>query len=220
MPTYRPSGELHTLVLSVRTGRSKRLWQRATTADIPALARFHNEHAANYQFAPVLSDAWLRKLPHRGLNLDDFWLLKDGTHLRGCVALWDQRRFKQTVVRGYRFPLNLLRAPYNAWALATGRLPLPAPGERLEQVFLAFAAFDSRAESIAIDALREALAHLKQKRAQAAVIGLSPTHSLYSRIVSAFPSHLYRTCIETVSWQGNAAPSLDGRAPQPETALL
>lgn len=130
MPKYGFRGAMETLAFSIRQRKAGGLLQRATIGDIPALADFYNQHAREFQFAPVLRETWLSSLNGKhGLCLEDFWLLKEGDKILGCLAVWDQRRFKQTTIRGYRFPLNRLRGVYNLYAATRGRITLPAPGE-------------------------------------------------------------------------------------------
>lgn len=221
MPVYRPEGDMETLAVSVRHARSSGTLQQAVAADIPALVAFSNRQFAAYQFSPVLTESWLRGLSgDKGLTLSDFWLLKSGAEVCGCLAVWDQRAFKQTVARGYRFPLGLLRGTYNLWAGAAGRVQLPALGKQLEQAFLAFVAFDASAESMMLDVLREGLDKVREKNAKAGILGLSVDNPLLARLKRAIPASVYRTCIETVALPGQTLPQLDGRAPQPEVAIL
>ncbi len=221
MPVYRPVGELETLVLDAEQRRAKGLLQQATQQDVPVLVDFFNRQARAYQFAPLLNETQLLALTgETGLTLRDFWLLKDGRDIHGCLAVWDQRVFKQFVIRKYRFPLNALRGVYNAWARVTNRLRLPASGERLEHAFLAFVAFDEAAENVYMDTIREGLVKVHDKGAQAGVLGLSPRNTLARVLKAGLRTHIYRTCIETVAWPDDAPPQLDGRPPQPEVALL
>ncbi len=221
MPLYRPEGEVETLAIAVRQARSSGLLQPAVPADIPALVEFSNRQSSAYQFSPVLSEAWLQGLTgEKGLRLSDFWLLKNGREVRGCLAVWDQRAFKQTVARAYRFPLGLLRPAYNLWAGTAGRIQLPASGRRLEQAFLSFVAFDDSVENVMLDAVREGLAKVSDKNAVAGVVGFSTHNPLLARLKNAMPFNVYRTCIESVALPGQSMPELDGRATQPEVALL
>ena len=74
--------------------------QSATRDDVPELVEFYNQQAQPFQYAPVLTKDWLRQLDgSNGLRLSDFQLLRENGRLRACLALWDQRRFKQTVLR-------------------------------------------------------------------------------------------------------------------------
>jgi hypothetical protein len=152
--------------------------------------------------------------------LDDFWLLKDGDELSGCLAIWDQRKFKQTVVRSYRFPLNKLRGAYNLLACMRGKIRLPAPGEKLEQVFISFFALSGRAQNRATDVVSEALLRASEKNAAIATLGLSDRNPLSSMLQAALHPDSYRTRIETVTWPQADIAKLDARPPQPEVAVL
>jgi len=221
MPCYTPVGDVESMGFSTRQGKSGGLLQSAEPADIPALVEFFNAAAAAYQFAPVLSRQWLTKLSgSAGLRLSDFWLLKDGARLRGCVAIWDQRAFKQIVARGYRFPLNLLLGGYNLYARSTGRLSLPRPGEQLQQVFLSFLMLDAQAGDSVTEIIREALMIARRKGARVGTLGLSAKNPLGSRLRDSLNASIYQTHIETIHWPDRPAPVLDGRLPQPEIALL
>jgi hypothetical protein len=221
MPAYRTVGELETLAVSVQRARRSGLLRPARPEDLPGLVAFFNRESARYQFSPVLaSDRLLSPRATHSLSVGDFRLLMDGARIRGCLALWDQRGVKQTIARSYRSPLGLLRRPYNLWARATKRVVLPAPGERLEHVFVAFMAFDARAESVAVDAIREALAGVMEKGAKVGVLGVSTANPLAQRLRGALSPATYRTTIQTVAWPEDGLPALDGRAPQPEVAIL
>ena len=136
-----------------------------------------------------------------------------------CLALWDQRTYKQAVARGYTFPLQLLRPAYNLWADVSRRIRLPAVGQPLEQVYISFLAFETD-ESTTIDLLREALARVAARGANVATLGMSPTHPLYSRILREFAPVRYRLRVYAVSWPGEEKVASDGRPVQPEVAML
>lgn len=221
MPCYTPVGEVESMGFSTRQGKSGGLLQAASPADIPGLVEFFNTAAAAYQFAPVLSRQWLTELPRSGgLRLDDFWLLKDGSRLRGCIAIWDQRGFKQIVARGYRFPLNRLLGGYNLFAHLTGRLSLPKPGKQLQQVFLSFLMLDAQAADNVTHIIREALLIARRKGARVGTLGLATHNPVAGRLRDNLNASIYKSCIETVHWPDGPAPGLDGRPPQPEIALL
>lgn len=221
MPKYRLVGAMDTLAFPTRHGKDRGLLHQATRRDVPALISFFNQQASAFQFSPVLTEAWLLSLNgEQGLMLDDFWLLKDGDELSGCLAIWDQRKFKQTVVRGYRFPLKQFRSAYNLLAAIRGKLSLPAPGEKLEQVFISFFALSARAQNRAADVISEALLRASEKNAAIATLGLSDRNPLSSVLQTALHPDSYRTRIETVTWPQADIAKLDARPPQPEVAVL
>ena len=221
MPVYRPLGDMETLAFNTKQGKLQGLLQQAVLQDVPALVDFFNRQAARYQFSPVLTKEWLLSLSgKKGLSLGDFWLAKDGTNIRGCLAIWDQRAFKQTMSRGYRFPINVFRGAYNLFAGATGRVKLPAPGNALEQVYLSFVAFDNFAGAFPIQVVREGLAHAREKGAEVGILGVSAENPLAVILKRTLKSSVYRTCIETVTWPGDLKPILNGCPVQPEVAVL
>lgn len=221
LPRYQLAGEMETLVFPTRQEPPTGLLQSATQDDVPALSEFFNQQAKAFQFSPRLEEAWLRALDGaHGLHLADFWLLKDGDALHGCLAIWDQRGFKQTVVRAYRFPLNKLRVAYNLLAGIRGKIKLPAPNQKIEQVFLSFVALDESAQQRAVEVVKEGLRLAAQKGALVGTLGLSAQHPLTTRLKAALPHESYRTRIETVSWQDTDRLALDDRPVQPEIALL
>jgi len=220
MPHYKHIGELDTLAFSSRLGRSYGLLQQATADDIPTLVAFYNRNVAKYQFSPVLEEQWLQQLDGKhGLQLSDFYLFKENQTIIGCIALWDQRAFKQVIAQAYRFPANLLRSPYNAWAKLTRRITLPKSGHDLASIYLAFAVFPNDSKQ-AICMLKEALYHAQSKRASAAVLSLSPQHPLHEAFTNKFIPMRYTTCIENVVLTGEPHHPINNTPVQPEAALL
>lgn len=221
LPHYQACGELTTLVIAAQRGRRHGLLRRATAADIPALAAFYNAQACRHQFAPVLSENWLCRLsPAQGLSIDDFLLYERDGKIRACLALWDQRFCKQTLLRGYRQPLGQLRPLYNLWAAVTKSVRLPAPGESLQQIFLAFTTFDDLALTEMTACLDEALYRVGERGAACAVLGIAPESAYFDALVQRYQPQIYRTTIETVAFAGQSNVLPDGRLLWPETALL
>jgi hypothetical protein len=219
MPVYTCAGELETLALSTGQGRSRGLLRPAGVADIPAMVEAFNQSARRYQYSAVLSAPWLRGLDgSRGLALGDFLLATEGGRVTSMVALWDQRRIKQTVARGYRFPLGLVRVGYNVLSAASGGVALPPAGKPLEQIYLAFAAFASIDAAPAV--IGEALARARERGAAAGVIGLAGASPLVAVIKGRFRTYSYRSCIETVSWGTEPAAAAAALPAQPEVAIL
>ena len=195
--------------------------QFATAEDIPALTKFYNHHARRYQFAPVLEEEWLHRLDgSNGIQLNDFWLYKEDGEIKACMAAWDQRAFKQTVVHGYRFPLSMMRGLYNLFARILGWISLPPIGNRLQQVYLSFLAINEDTTVGALALVKEGLFRAGEKEADVAVIGLSEKNPLLKIIMKHLPCHAYRTCIELIVLNGNTTVDVDARPPQPDVAVL
>jgi hypothetical protein len=225
LPRYCPQGEMVTLALPLSTKRhSGNLLRRAQRDDLPALLAFHQGYATGWQFAPCLDKDWL--LCGGGLQPEDFWLYEVAGKIRFCAALWDQGHCKQAVVHGYRSPLGLLRPLYNFGARLLGRNLLPAIGQNLAHLFIAFAAFDDGMlvdeHELALDCIAELLFRAREKPVNTAILGLAAAHPLQDKIARRFHADAYRTRIETVSWSGQATFDNKGgnRLVQAEVALL
>jgi N-acetylglutamate synthase-like GNAT family acetyltransferase len=221
LPRYKPVGELQTLAISVRHGQPPKRLRQATRSDIPAICEFYNRHASRYHFAPYLEPAWLESISDsKGLTIEDFWLYELEGKLQACVAIWDHRAFKQTLVQGYRFPLNRLRPAYNLMAYLQGKPLLPKPHRNLESVYLAFFACTPNAENQASSLLKEGLYIARSKQAKIGLIGFGAAHPLMAKLTSALSPTIYRTCIETVSWKDEKSIKPGASNVQPEIAIL
>ena len=221
MPTYTPVGNMHTRALSVNKGKHRNTMRQATRADVGMLAEFHSQHACRHQYAPVVTEAWLASLDGRhGLSLDDLWLLEKHGEVQASFAIWDQQALKQTVVRGYRFPLAQVRRVYNAYARLSGRVALPGIGERIPYAFIAFLAMQDDSE-LSAEVISSALALVKARQLPIAMLGTNADSSL-APLLDQIPQELYETTIYSVSWEDPASPALptDGRVVQPEIAIL
>jgi len=223
MATYTPQGAYQTL--AIPTQRARKVINGDVTPacvdDIPELVSLFNRQARRWQFSPVLSEQWLASLEgSKGLTLEDFLLWRVRGKPVACVALWDQRKLKQTVARAYRSPLSQLRWLYNQVARLTGRVELPAIGQPLQGIYLAFPAFDDLAARGIIALVSHALARGREKGAKVGVIGLSPMNPHCQLLEKHFNTVSYHSQIETVSWPEHPLPELGTRPPQPEVALL
>jgi hypothetical protein len=225
MPVYRPQGEMLTMALSAKKGRCLNIMQPARVDDIPALVEFYNRQARQFQYSPVLSEQWLINLDgKKGLRLHDFWLLKDGESIRACFALWDQRDFRQTIVRGYRFPLNFMYPFYNLISCLSRQVKLPRIGEQINYVFVAFLAIDETVQADCRAIMESALALTKSANVDIAMLGLSSRNPILKQL-DTYPKRTYHSCIESVTWPDQPHPYQSKSIPgsgtvQPEVALL
>ncbi|MCU7884359.1 MAG: hypothetical protein KZQ82_09190 [Candidatus Thiodiazotropha sp. (ex Lucinoma annulata)] len=221
LPCYTPVGELLTLAISVRHSKQPMLLQPATKDDIPGICELHNRQMAKYNFATYLDPNWLSSLSAtKGLGIEDFWVYKIGQGIQACIAIWDQRSFKQVVVQGYRFPLDRLRPLYNLGAYLLGKPLLPKKGSQLESVYLSFFSISPEAEKHAVNILQEALYISGLKKAKTGLLGLSDCDPLIPALRAALNPVVYKTCIETVDWANRKSAPLNSAPPQPEIAIL
>jgi hypothetical protein len=212
---------METFVVSVTRGCDSGLLKRAVLSDASEIAAFYNAQKAFVSLSPVLEEAWLGQMIQE--NSIDFFIHRDASRRDGkavdaCIAVWDQRAYKQIVVRGYGRVLNILRPFVNLWARFAKKQFLPAPGRRLEQVFLAFCAVDASAADKEEVFIREALHYARQKGADSALLGVSPLSPCHGKLKQALSPYIYTTRIQSVELC-SPPPRIDGFV-QPEVALL
>lgn len=175
LPHYKPLCEWVTLVLPTS---SRRLHdpaiRTADDTDLPAIASCLQAHGRRHQFAPVWTEQDLRcPVRSRGLNVGDFHILIEHGQVRGCAALWDQRAFKQVVVRGYAPPLARWRPLVNVGMKLTGRPLLPPVGAALNMAYLSHTAFvDDDPDTIA-RLIRVILPHAAARGMDHVIVGVA-----------------------------------------------
>ena len=216
LPHYQPANELLTLALPTVRGKRHGSWQAAGPEDHAALCALYNEAARQWQFAPVLRPEDLEAFERAEAR---FYLCREAGCPVAVMALWP-RRGQQTLVQGYRWPLDWLRAPYNLFAACSKQLRLPAPGQNLQHAYLAFFAVSpgARAE---FGALVEDALHLAGAQGHAALsLSLHAAHPALPELIRRFRPVQYRTCLYAVSFPHLPHPEPDGRPAQPEAALM
>jgi hypothetical protein len=155
------------------------------------------------------------------LNTDDFWLVEHGSHVVGTLARWNQRRFKQSVVRGYDEPWRKTRTLINL-AAQVGLAPyLPAVGEPVRHAFASHLAVDNDDPQVAAALLAAVYHDALQAGDNYLMVGLDPDHPL-TRIVRRYRRVVYATQLFLATWgeQVELARTVDGRQMGAEIALL
>lgn len=229
MPRYEFVGEFVTLLIPTRRSTHVR-----TLADsyreIPQrfneqrdrCIEFLNEANAVFQFSPCWSADELSMLTTLGLSESDFCLRYTNGEISGCGALWDQRGFKQTVVRGYGRTLALARPGLNAAASITGQPRLPRVGEDLPHAFVSHLATTSCDASCLTNVLTELAVNARKRGIELLTLGFAANDFRLETICGQFRCRKYRSRIYIVRWPGigGSARELDGRLMNPEAALL
>jgi hypothetical protein len=199
MPRYRPLGRLG------------------------EIADFLERNGARYQFAPRWSlTTLLSRERCRGLHPDDFIVARRRGRIVGCLALWDQRAFKQTVVRSYEPRLRLLRPVINAAGPWIGVPRLPSPGAELRSAFLSHIAVEEEDPRILLALLGDALRRAAHLDVDCLVLGFAEGHPLLPVLSRFVRGRRYRSLLYAVHWEdgAEAVRSLDGRVPHLEVAIL
>lgn len=227
VPRYLAAGRLVTFALPARRMRPapRRGWsvERGRADTLAEIGACLERHGRRHQFTPRWTpEALACPRRSRGLAPGDFLVVRHHGWVTGCAAIWDQRAFKQTVVRGYGPALRIARPLLNLAPAWWGGVPLPAVGEALRAAFLSHVAVDgddatglTLLAQYALDvAARRGLTHL--------VTGFSDRHPHTRTIARNFPSRRYASVLYLVHWPDGAEDvgRLDGRVPHLEVAIL
>lgn len=212
MPRYHRVTGLTTLALPVRSRRfqlpAEYAVRQATQDDLVGISQFLQTVYRRYQCAPVWDEATLRSpVLTPELEPTDFFLVERHAEIVACAALWDQRRVKQSVVRGYRRPLGFLRPLINL-AAGVSRVPrLPPSGEALSQAWLSHLAVDRDAEMTIPGLVQTILNAAAGRHIEQLLSGLADDNPILNHISQHFRHFTYRSELYTIQWPGAPAPN-------------
>ncbi|MEQ1670578.1 MAG: hypothetical protein ABL893_06960 [Hyphomicrobium sp.] len=222
LPLYHPAGDFSTLALRPKFRSANAAIQCATSSDFAELSEFLNRVNARAQFAPVWSEAALRGLQWHGLLPEHFLFVRQGKRISGCMAVWDQRRFRQVVVRQYPKPIGALRPLLNLATPLAGLPRLPAIGTPINQCVLSHVAFEDEDQATLLALLDGALDRAKRRKFDAALIGFATERPWRAAIQQYHRAIEYQTSLYLTHWPDATAfvASLQSRTPHPELGLL
>jgi len=226
LPDYRRLDRLVTLIIPVRPGRRSGTTRRApgVTVERGAAAALDEviaclqRNGRRHQFTPCWTAEHLRSDERtRGLGLEDVYVARRGGEVVGCIALWDQRGFKQSVVDGYAGWLGVLRPLLNR----TGQR-LPRPGGALQGAFVSHVGIDDDDPGVLLDLMDAAHDDAGAAGLDHLVIGFSGRHPMLDAVRRAHGHREYPSILYAVEWDRDpgAGPDLDGRVPHLEMAIL
>jgi hypothetical protein len=228
-PAFRMVDRLVTLAIPVRsvrpaTGAPNGVEMvRGDVVDRADLVAVLERNNPRYQFAPCWTLVDLESSSRvRGPSAGEFSAALRGGRIVGCAAVWDQRAFKQVVVRGYSRPLGRCRSIVNVLARMSGGPRLPPIGSPLALAHLSHVAVDDDDPEVLL-----ALVESGCRRAAAAgleflTFGTSAAGALYSALRRSVVHRSYESLLYVACWpDGRAvADGLDGRPSHPEMAVL
>ncbi len=193
-----------------------------TCVRIDELVGCLNRHAFRHPLAAVWTPEEVIALARHDLALDGFRLVLAGAQVVACAALWDQRGFRQTVVRGYAGRLRRLRPLLNLSATIFGTPRLPPAGSILALGFLSPFATDPGYGDLLPELVALNLAPAAERGLEFLTLGLAADDPRLAPVRRRFAGREYCSRIYRVAWPGDA-PSIAGRAGGPflpEVALL
>jgi hypothetical protein len=227
LPTYRYLGDILSLTYATGNGRKARgeglSVEAAQPGDMAEIAELLIRNGSRFQFAPQ----WTREdlvssVRARGLRPKDFFVARKASRVIGCLACWDQREFKQVVVRGYSRRAAVVRPLWNALALVARWPQLPPAGAALPLVFLSHVAVDNDDAQVFSALLDAGLDCAHRRGIRHAVLGLAERHPLAAIARARRRPRIYRSRAYLVYWpEGEAAAQqVDGRPLHLEVAIL
>lgn len=239
-PRYTPVGQLTTFVLpagrrrsrgSIEAGASGRAgdaggfgfggtWRQE---DHDQLVDCLQRNLSRFQFAPVW-DAETLGSPSRmrGLSLADFIVVRRHARIAGCAALWDQRAFKQVVVRHYASGLRYWRPLLNLAAPLVGLPRLPPTGSPLHFGYISHLAVDGDDPGMVAELVSGVRARAATAGLTHVVVGAPAGHALASAIGRLGRHQRYETELFLACWPDGEGfvRSVGARPPMPEVAIL
>jgi hypothetical protein len=222
MPAYEFIGEFVTAVLPVKNYASIRAGLETDNLDFNELLECLDKHGRDYQFAARWSAKELSALQSLNLKADNFRIVRDGGRILACAALWDQRTFKQTVIRSYAPWLATARPVVNFAAGIIGTPRLPSVGSTLAHAFLSHFAVVPEKMDVLPGLVTKVCALAAERGIEFLTLGFAANDPRLAIIRAHFKRREYRSRIYIVRWpnMGGAAHQLNDRVLQPELALL
>ena len=189
---------------------------------LPDIVSCLERSGRRYQFTPRWTvDDLLSARRTPGLQPRDFLVAIAGGRVTGCAATWDQRGFKQAIVRGYSQRLARWRSVVNLAGPLVGVPALPPVGRPLEFVYLSHVAVDDDRPDVTAALISEA-----RRRLPAGVSHMvtafaegSPMLATAARVAR---HRTYRSVLYLACWPDgqHLVESIDQRLPHPEVAIL
>jgi hypothetical protein len=228
LPAYRELEPFVTLVLPV--GRARKVKapvgvriERGRRDRIEDIVACLDRCRRRYQFAPRWTVSHLLssgRCPR--LRPEDFFLAVEGHEVVGCLALWDQSGFKQTIVRGYGPRLSRWRPWVNRLSRLLRTPTLPDPGAQLHYPFLSHVAVSPDRPEALLALAAGACEEARSRGVPAVVAGFAARDPMLRTLARWFRARRLVSLLYAVHWEDGrrSVDALDGRIPHLEVALL
>jgi hypothetical protein len=226
-PAFERVGTLVTLAIPRRrrrllSNRNDIEIRRGSLELLDEIVACLNRNGARHQLAPVWTvDDLLSMRRTPGLAPGDFLVAVQERRVVACAALWDQRSFKQVVVRGYSPQLARWRRVINVAGPVFGVPVLPQIGSPLEFVYLSHVAVDDDRAEVLAALIAEARRQLPSGVSHM-VTAFAESSPLLARVSKLTPHRTYRSVLYLAYWPDGRhfVKSIDARLPHPEVAIL
>ena len=197
--------------------------ERGTREHVPAILECLQRNGRKHQFSPHWSSENLfhpAKTPN--LKPNDFFLAVKDSRIVGCLSLWDQTSFKQTVARGYSGIYARWRSQLNWLAQIIGLPILPEVDSSIHYCYASHLAIDDNDPAVFSALLRELYISAGQNGYNYFMLGLSEANPLRKVVAKSYLPIIYRSQLYLIAWEDglDKIKKVDDRLPGPEIALL
>ena len=228
VPAYRPLEALTTLIVPLwrrqrmRASSEIRV-ERGSPERIDEIVRCLDRNRRRFQFTPRWTASELRS-PERSRDLlpGDFLIVTRGGVIAGCLAIWDQSRFKQIVVRGYAPSMRRWRPWTELSARLIGTPRLPSVGEPLSHAYVSHLAVDDDDEEIFGVLLAHACNLALERGSACLIVGLAARHPFLRLVTRTHRAWTYSSILYAACWEecADMLAQIDSRIPHLEVGLL
>ncbi len=185
---------------------------------------FLHDNNKMLQFAPVWDvDTLFNPALTPGLSIQDFMLAIENEKIVGCMALWDQRQFKQAVIRSYSKNLTRWRFIINFAAALRGVTKLPPVNSILPHCYLSHISIsDLRSEVFSI-LLDSALQKARLGKIPLLTVGFATQHPFNTLLEGTHTTFKSLSRIFLVFWNDQDQPQphvVDNLLPGLDVSIL
>jgi hypothetical protein len=229
VPSFQEYARMHTLAIHCRRKRKKLAFAdglqltRGSPAHTNAIVACLQRNGARYQLAPHWTPETIFNPDHTpGLTPKDFFLAMEGESVVGCLAVWDQTSFKQSVVRGYSGKIARWRRFMNMGAKIAGLPTLPPPNTPIRHCYASHLAVDDDNPEVFAVLLRNAYSHALDQGHGYLMLGLCENHPFLESALSTYRHIDYRSQLYLVAWEEEmeVLSQVDHRLPAVEVSTL
>ena len=225
-PAFVPIDTLRTFAIGVERPSRRRVpgvhLEPGNESFLDEIAACLDRNLRRYQLAPRWTVTDLQSDRTRGLAAEDFVVAVRGRRVIGCVARWDQRAFKQVVIRGYSTRLARWRPIVNRVGPWFGVPHLPPVGASLPFAYLSHIAVDEDREDVFAALVAEQCRRASTAGLSCVVTAFVRRHPFFTAIARRWRHRAYDSVLYVAAWSTAASivGSLDGRILQPDVAVL
>jgi hypothetical protein len=225
LPTYRDFGEYVTLALEPGNGNRSTAQvpvRSASEEDKEPLLQFLRENGPRRQFFPNYESGDFTGGLLQGLRIEDVLLVHENQQIIACLALWDQKSFKQSIITDYSRRMAMMRPCWNLYAGLTGRPQLAPPGTELRYLNLALCCIAEDRANVFWSLLCTAMARAREIDGLHAVMAGFHARDPLLQTAQEWPHRTYSSRLYLVHWDdgATAVDAVDDRVPYLELGAL